>query len=409
MANIILTRAASDFSTNREKLDFAEGIALLDPNENPFTLMTMKYKKKTSGNIKHSWLYDELVPESDTSDTAATACVTAGTTLYVDNYTYFSAGDIVRIVATNETVLVTASTSTGALTIVRDYGATSGAYTALAATVADGGGLQIIGNAFESGHALPVEKSTKEVQLDNYCQDQRTPFGITEVAAAAAVRGEDDWPFQMRKSAITHQRKIELQNLWGHPMPGDKGLSSSGTGNSDPATGGGLWHYLTGGTGFTGTGSDRLVSQAEITQAEFESFIEASFEFGSAQKVMFCAPKLRSALDSWGISKLQTFSEKNVFGMNVAKWVSAHGTIIFVTHKMLKAVGSEGAYNFLVDMNDLSWITYSNIGSTRLRQLDPYKATGKTIKQAEWQTISCLELRVPKKHSCLYGVTSYAA
>ena len=405
MANVLTTRAQDNFSTNREKLDFAEGIALLDPNENPFTLMSMKFSKKTSGNMKHSWLYDELVPETDTVNGAASA---ASTALTVDNISYFATGDIIRLNATNETVLVSSLTG-NTLTVNRDYGATSGAYTALAAAVADGAYLTIIGNAFEQGHQLPTAKSTTEVQLNNWCQDQRTPFGISEIAAAAAVRGEADWPYQMRKAAITHQRKLEYQHIWGHPMPGDLGLSASGSGNIDPSTAGGLWHFLKGGTGFSGTGSTRMVSQSEITQAEFLDFLEPAFEYGSQQKVMFCAPILRSALDYWGISKLNTFSEKTLFGMNVAKWVSSHGTILFVTHKMLKDPGSDGAYNFLVDMDDVSIVNYSNIGSTRLRTLDPYAATGKTIKQAEYQTISCLELKVPKKHALLYGVTSYAA
>lgn len=412
MANIILTRAQTNLSTNREKLDFAEGIALLDPNENPFTLMSMKFKRKTSGNVKHSWLYDELVPETDTVDTT-TAAVTAAVTLYIDDYTKFAAGDLVRVNRTNETFLVTATASTdgGRLTIVRDYGngASDGAYDTLATTFQDEDVITIIGNAFMQGHQLPVEKSTKEIQLDNWCQEQRTPFGVSEIVAAAAVRGEKDWPFQMRKAAITHQRKQEYQHIFGHPAAGNGALSSSGTGNATPAAGGGLLHFLTGGDNFSGTGTSRLVSQAEITQSEFLDFIENAFEYGSGRKVMFCAPILRSALDFWGISKLQTFSEKTLYGMDVAKWVSSHGTILFVTHKMLKDPGSDGAYNFLVDMSDVAIVTYSNIGSTRLRTLEPYKATGKTIKQAEWTTNSCLELRVPKKHAALYGVTSYAA
>lgn len=408
MANIIVSRAQDSFSSNREKLDFAEGIALLDPNENPMTLMTQKFSKKTTGNMKHSWLYDVLVPETDTVDTT-TACVTAGTTLYVDDYTKFAVGDVVRVNRTNETFLVTASASTGALTITRDYGKTSGAYTGLAGSFVDEEYLTILSNAFEQGHELPVPKSTQETQLDNWCQDFRTPFGISEIAMNAAVRGEADWPFQMKKAAITHQRKIELAMLYGHPEPGDLGLSSSGTGNDKPSTMGGFLHFITGGTGFEGTGTDRLVSQSEITQSEFLNWLEAAYEYGSAQKVLFSCSKLRSALDSWGISKLNTFSEKNVFGMNVAKWVSSHGTVVFVTHKMLKdPSGTLGSYNFLVDMNDVSMVYYSNIGSTRLRELDPYKATGKTIKQAEWQTICTFELRVPKKHACLYNVLTYA-
>ncbi len=405
MANVITTRSRSDWSTNREKLDFAEGIALLDPNENPMTLMTMKMGKKTSGNIKHSWLHDELVPETDTVNGAAT---TAETALTMDNVSYISKGDILKLNASNETVLVT-SISSDTLTVVRDYGATSGAYTALAATVDDGAYVTIIGNAFEAVYQLPVAKSTLEIQMDNWCQTQRTPFGITEIAAAAAVRGEADWPWQMKKGGISHQRNIEYQNIWGHPMPGDAGLSSSGTGNTDPATAGGLFHYLTGGTGFTGTGSSRIISQAELTQAEFLAALEPMFEYGSAQKVMFCAPIFRTALDFWGISKLNTFTESTAFGMNIAKWVSAHGTIVFVTHKMLKDPGSDGATAFVVDMDDISFVTYSDIGSTRLRQLDPYSATGKTIKQAEYQTISCLEVRTPKKHGMFKDVTSYAA
>ena len=407
MANILTTRARSDFSTDREKLDFAEGIALLDPNENPFTLMTMKYKKKTSGNIKHSWFSDELVPETDTVDTT-TACVTAGTTLYVDNVDRWAVGDVGMRNSTREVFLVsTANQTTGALTIVRDYGATSGAYTAVAGTFTDEETLTIIGNAFEAGYQLPTKKSRAEVKIDNYCQDQRTPLGITEVAAAAAVRGEADWPYQMRKAAITHQRKIEYQNIWGRPMPGDKGLSSSGTGNTDPAAGGGVWHFLTGGTGFSGTGSDRRVEQAEITKTEFLDWIEACFEYGGSKKVLYAPPLLRTAFDSWGIADLQTTPGATTYGLAIGKWLSAHGVIAIVTHKML--TDSSGAAAFLLDMEDVSWVTYSNIGSTRFRDLDPYKATGKTIKEAEYQTISCLELRQPKKHGVLYGMTSFAA
>ena len=407
MANILTTRAAANFSANREELSFAEGIALLDPNENPFTLVTQKVKKKTAGTIKHSWYTDVLVPETDTVDTS-TECTTTGTTLFVDHADRFAIGDVVMRNSTREVFLVsTVDVSAGSLVIVRDYGSTSGAYTPVAGTFTDEETITILSNAFEAGHALPVEKSTTEVEMNNYCQDIRTPFGITEVAAAAAVRGEADWPYQMRKAGITHQRKIEYQFIWGRPMPGDKGLSSSGTGNTDPATMGGLWHFLTGGTVFSGTGSDRLVSQAEVTKSEFLDWLEAGFEFGSSKKLLLAPPLLRTAIDSWGIADLQTTPGANVYGLALSKWLSSHGTISIVTHKML--ADSSGAAAFLVDLEDLAFVNYSNIGSTRLRTLDPYKATGKTIKQAEFETICCLELKQPKKHAALYGMTSFAA
>jgi hypothetical protein len=394
-------RAQDSFSTNREKRDFAEGIALLDPNENPFTLLSIKVGRGTSGNIKHSWLEDQLVPETDAVDTGGDS---EATTIGMTNGGKFKAGDVVIHEDTKEQMLVT-SVSTNTITVTRDYGQASESYTALADTVSDGDYLRIIGNAFMQGHNLPTERSTKEVERYNYCQEQRTPIGISWVAAAAAVHGAPDWPHQLRKAGISHQRKIEYQNIWGKPYQGSKALSASGTTNDHPVTGAGIWHYMS-----EYADAVRKKNEATITQNEFLEFIEAGFEYGSSQKVMFCAPILRTALDFWGISKLNTFSEKTLYGMNVAKWVSSHGTILFVTHKMLKpASSSYGAYNFLLDMNNIKWITYSNIGSTQLRRLDPYKATGRTVDQAEYMTNSCIEFKLPDTHAVLYGVTDYAA
>ncbi len=395
------TRATANFSTNQWKLDFAEGIALLDPNENPFTLVTMKMGRGTTGNIKHFWLEDQLVPETDQVN-YSTDIGSSGTSIVVDNGDRFKVGDLVMHNATKEVMLVS-SVSANTLTVIRDYGQGSESWTALADTISDNDYLTIIGNAFEQGYQLPAIRSTKTTERYNYCQDQRTPLGISEIAAAAALYGEQDWPWQMRKAAITHQRKLEYQNIWGKPAPGDMGLSSSGTGNTDPTTAAGIWHYMT-----EYADSSRKVSQTDLTQSEFLDFIEAGFEYGSSQKIMLCPPLLRTALDYWGISKLNTFSEKNLYGMNVAKWVSSHGTIIFITHKMLKDPGSDGYFAFLLDMKNIRWITYSNIGSTRFRELDPYKATGKTIKQAEFQTISCIELKLPDTHAVLKDFTSYS-
>ena len=306
-------------------------------------------------------------------------------------------------------MLVTAlsTVNSGSIVVTRDYGqgdSTPG-YSIRADTIDDGDYLTIIGNAFEQGHPLPVRKSTVEIERFNFCQDQRTPFGISEVAAAAAVHGEADWPFQMRKAGITQARKVEYQNIWGVPVQGDKGIFASGTGNTAPQAAAGLDYYIR-----RYADSVRKITQTDITQSEFLDFIEAGFEFGSAEKIMYCPPVLRSALDFWGISKLQTFSEKTLFGMNVARWVSSHGTIIFVNHKMLRDPGTaDGANAYLLDMKNIKWITYSNIGSTRLRTLEPYKATGATVKQAEFQTISCIEIKLPETHAYLEGLQTYSA
>lgn len=411
MAQIRTTRAQDSWSTYREKYDFAEGIALLDPNSNPFTLMTMKFNKKTTGNIKHSWFTDELVAETDTVDTTTTSCVTAGTAIALDHYDRWAVGDIMMRETTRETMLVTAINGTTGVTVVRDYGATSGAYTALAGSILDGEVMIRLSNAWEQGAPLGTMLSTAEVQMDNWCQDIRTPFGMSEVAYAAAVHGEADWPYQMRKAAIEHQRKIEWAAKFGHPSPGDRGIYVSSTGNTAPATMGGLWHFLTGGTGFSGTGSDRRVSQSEITKAEFLTWVQHCFRYGSSNRVLFAPPLLRTALDAWGIADLQLRPGDSAYGVAVKRWISSHGVVTIVTDKMLEQPpgGSAGATAFMLDMEDISMVFYNKLGTTRLRELDVYKADGTTAKKAEYQTIVTLEVKQPKKHGVLYGMTSFAA
>lgn len=373
-------RARSNWSTNREDIDFAKGIALLDPNENPFTLATMDMGKKTTRTIQHSWFEDELVPESDTVNQASLDATSTAWT--VDNGARFAVGDLVMHNASREVVLVTAVSSND-LTVIRDYGEAEG-WTALDGSPADGAYLTVIGNAFEQGHPLPTIRSTVEVQYDNYCQDVRTPIGMSEVAEASAVRGEDDWNFQRRKAAISHQRKLEYMNFWGKPYVGGKAYYSS---NILPTTAGGINHFIS-----ENAPAAQKKDETEITSTEFQEWLEYLFEYGSGTKWCYCDPNLRTALDQWGISKLNTFVSDTYYGMAVDRWKSSHGTVIFVTHKMLKNPEStDYKYAFFLDMEKVAWTVFQKIGSTRLRKLEPYKATGATVKQEEYQTISCIE------------------
>ncbi len=397
-------RAQDSWATDREDLDFADRIALLNPNENPLTLIAMRMGKGTSGNIKHQWVDDETQPVNAQLEGAA---VTAATTFDVTagEGARFAVGDVLRTInAANEIMLVTAI-STDELTVDRDYGeAGTPGYTARADTIADNDFLEIIGNAFEQGHDLPVIKNTLEVIRMNFCQDLRTPVGITEVAAAARVHGEQDWPYQLRKKGIEHMNYWERTNMWGVAEDGDQG-AFDGTNNTAPQAAGGLYFYIN-----EYADAARQVVQADITQQEFLDFLENAFEFGSRQKVLFAPALLRSAIDFWGIAKLNTTPETKAFGIDVSRWISSHGLVTIVTHKLLKdPLGTSGVWAFLIDVDELKWITYSNIGATKLRMIDPYASDGSTLKQAEYQTLGCLEMRQANKHAMLEQMTSYSA
>ena len=386
-------RARGSLATTREDTDYAMGISLLEPWTNPMTLLTMKLGIYTSTTIDTHWWEDQHVPYitqlNDASD-----MTDSDTTMTVDDPKGIGVGDLIQVFRTGEVVLVTANDGTD-LTIVREYGQGEG-WTSTNAAIVDDDFLRVIGNAFEQGHPLPNIITTKAVDNKNYCQDIRTPIGMSEIAIAAAHRGEADWPYQERKKAISHSRELEKINFYGKPYVGDKGLYVAATGNTLPTTAAGVDHVLV-----ANGNTDLLVAQDDLTMFEFMDFLEAGFDKGSRTKFFYCPPKFRTGLEKWGITKMNTFAKQNVLGMNITTWDSAHGIVHFVTHDLLKSPAAAIANDcFLLDMENLSWIVY-NTGMTKLRTLDPYKATGATKEEKEYQTIQCIRVKLPDTHARL--------
>lgn len=387
-------RSLADMSSNREDTSFAMGIALLDASESPITSITMKMERTRCKTRDHHWFEDELVPDRDQVNGAVS---TTATSLTVDNGTRFAVGDVVRVNETGEQLLVV-DRSGNDLEVLRDFGQSSEDWTTKADDISDNGYLTVIGNAFEKGHPIPTIRSTTEVEYENFTQDIRTPTGMTESDIAAAHRGTQDWPFQLRKTGLKHQRKLELTNIWGKPNDGKSGAyDADSSPNEDPTTAGGINHFIE-----EYAPSDNKVDQDELTMDEFLDFLEVLFHYGSSTKWIFCDAKLRTALDKWGISKLNTFERTKVLGMAITRWNSSHGDVVFVTHRRLENPETNGyRYAFALDMEVLKHVTYSNIGSTRLRRLKPYEATGETIQKVEYQTIQCIEFGEAAKHGRL--------
>lgn len=388
-------RARDSAVSTREDTDYAKGIALLDRWVNPLTLMTLSLAHYQADTVDFHHFEDEYVPYTDAINNGA-GYSNSDTSIVVDDGTKFIVGDLIEIVRTTEVVLVTAI-STNTLTVIRDYGQAEG-WTTRAAAMVDDDPIRRLSNAYEQGHPLPGIVTTQEVDIKNYCQDIRTAVGLSEVHAAAKHRGEADEAFQERKAAVIHMEKLEMANWFGLPYAGDKGLYSGTHGSGDkPTTCGGVDHFIV-----NNNDSDLMVDQDDLTMFEYMDFLEAGFDKGSKEKFQYVPPAFRTGLDKWGIVKMQTFVGAKVLGMEVSKWVSAHGTVYFLTHDMLKRQGATLYYNtYLVDQEKLSWVTYSDIGSTRLRRLNPYEATGATKKEAEYQSIQGVRTELPECHARL--------
>lgn len=388
--------ATNDLSTERIRPSVADGIALLNPNENPFTLMSMKLGKISIGSTKRSWLTDVIRPEVDQVNNGGG--YTAGALeIIVDNISYFAVGDVWRVFDSGESLLVTTvTTGTSTITVTRAYGGASGTDPGAATALLDDDYLQFIGNSLKEGDTSPAALHTLEVQYDNYTQIQRTVLHLTNTQVQALLFGEQNLPYEVKKKSKEHMRKLEWMNLYG-------GKPSTDT-TEDRRSAGGLFWWID-----KYSGSNRVVSTTTLTESVFLTWLRHCFRFGSPKKVLFAPPLLLEAMSRWAGNHLQIKSGVQKFGVSVNIWHTPHGEVAVVNHKMLEGpVEGGGTSNdaFVVDMDDVRWCYLRGRDTAFLpnRQLPDADA-----KRQEYLTEGCIQIKNFKWHGHLKDFTGFAA
>lgn len=389
-------RATGDLTAQRLRVDIAEGIALLDPNENPFVLLSKKVGTRTAKQPKVSHYEDVLQPETDQIN-FNTGYTSVKTAITVDNGSYFAVDDLVQVFDSYEIMRVSGAAVANVVEFERNWPGVSSGETGFPTALVDDDWLTILGNVNEEGATAPVAKSTQETQIDNYTQIIRSPFELTETELNSLMEGEQDLPYQTRKKGIEHARQMEYFFFWGIP-------NSSNTGSNSKAkrSMGGLWWFLK-----ENAPAGNLQSQADITQAEFLEWLRNCFRYGSSRKVLFACPIVLSAIENWGLAKLDLRPSDKTFGINTSTWLSPHGMLAIINHKMLEGPnpGTAGGWAFIVDMNSVQYVALRN-RNTKL--LTGRQANDQDSQEAEYLTECSLTVKNPEKHGVLYNVTSFS-
>lgn len=375
----------------REDTAYAEDLAVAEITANPISAFTIKLNRKTARTVDVHWWDDEHQPFLDQIN-YGTGYADSATGLVVDNAAYWAVGDLVRVDGSDEVMLVTSTGSTY-IGVVRDFGQSAEGWTAKKAAIADDAFLTRLANSFEPGHPLPTIRSTLDVEFKNYCQDHRTSLGITDITRVTRLRAVQDLALQRRKKAVEHLAEEEFKNVFGKPYAGD--LGNYATANSNPATAGGINHYLE-----ENTRAANLVDQADLTEWEFMDFMEAVFDKGNREKALFCPPKLRWGFDKWGITKQNTFETTTKLGMKIGMWQASEGDVMIITHDLLKAnVAADWNYCFLLDMEHVALWFLNEIGSTSHDMFE--EDNDQYLTKENWRTISCIEVRLFDYHGRL--------
>ena len=379
MTNITGARMTNTIASARRMVDMAKDIALLDPNEGPFLpcLKVLRQDTRVVYNPKFEWLEDDLL---ETWSAVNGAVNSSATSIAVDDGSIFRAGDILRLPATGENVLVTA-VSTNTLTVVRGYGST-------AASIADDATILNIGPAMAENSNLRTVKSTQESNGYNYTQIFRTPIALSGTEAASMLHGGKDRAYQRRKASIEHKRDIARALYFGQRK---EDLS----GSAPRRTMGGLVQML---------GSNNTVtfnsSTNKLTYRNFDNVVAKEvFRHGSQNKLLIAGPNLAAAINSWADKKLVTDVDKDTYGLRVKNLVTTYGDLKVIYDPLLDGAVYDG-YGFVVDTENVRY-AYLDGRDTKLNVGVQSPDLDGIVD--EFLTECSLEVRLPQTHMVITG------
>ena len=375
------TRDTANILQAKKKIDMSETIALLQPSAAPLTSLLKQFKQNTvpATNPRFSWMEDDLGARWD--EVAAAADDTT-TSIVVDNGNYFSTGDLVKVPRTGEVMLVTdVNNATNTLTVVRGYGVTS------AAAIVVDDPVVIIGNANEEGSGMREIKTTKEVEVYNYTQIFKTPFGVTNTQNATNMYGGNDLAYQRKKKGIEHLVDINRAFYFGE-------RKEDLTGNKPMRTTGGLLSFLT---------ENNYDVGGPLTESEFDNNIaEVVFRYGSNEKLMLCSGRLLSVINGWAKNKLEVDQGAKNYGLNVMNYITPFGTLKLVYDPILEGA-VYGTYGIVLDIENIKYRPLQGRDTTLETNI---QNNDEDQRIDQYLTEAGIEVRLPQTHAVITGVTS---
>jgi hypothetical protein len=332
--NIRVRESTENIPSGRRVRDVSNEIHYLDPNENPFTLLMKRAGKRTVVNSKFEWLEKSLPDKVDQIDTTTGT----GATLQVDNANRWFINDLGLVVRTGELFRVTAVSSPN-LSVVRGVGSVS------AVAVADNDDLIIVANANPEGGTLGTERSIQETIPYNYTQIFRQPFGTTGTEEVSENYGGKDKTRLRKENAVYHMIDLERNFIYGQ-----RNINTSSTAQPIRFTGGALYWITTNVQDAGGT----------LTEPEFETFMQTVFTAtgSSSTRVLLAAPGVLSVIDQLAAGRLQMTPRDKTYGIDVQQWITSHGTLNIVKHRLLvNGPGGTGyaGYAIAVDPGKLKY------------------------------------------------------
>jgi hypothetical protein len=387
MATFTGQRHSGNIAPSQRVIDMDKSIHLLEPSAAPLTVFLNRLSKKSpASDSTFKWHEDELETRFDAVNNGGGYNSSAGT-ITVDTSSVFPAQSLVRVTRTGE-ILYVSDVSGDDLEVERGFGDSS------AAAINDDDELFLIGYAAREGDTSVEPRSANPVPRTNYTQIfKRTVEQSGTLLSSSNESNPHDWPYQLKKAGIEHQKDKEHAFLFG--SPGEETVDGKPV-----RTTGGVLHYAT---------SNNQDAGGTWTEAENETFMRTVFRHGSSSKVLFASPLLVSVINNYSLSKVQTSVGDTIYGVKVMSYVSAHGELKIVKHNLLEGA-VWGGYGIVVDFGDdalkYRYLNGSGPGGSRdTKLLTDREENDRDGKRSEYLTEAGLQVGNSERHGVITGVT----
>ena len=141
-----------------------------------------------------------------------------------------------------------------------------------------------------------------------------------------------------------------------------------------------------------------------LTQSEFDNNIsEVVFKYGSKNKILLCSARMLSVINGWAMNKLQVNQDAAKFGLNIMEYITPFGTYSLMNDQKMLEGAVYGGYGIILDPENIKY-RYLEGRDTKLNT--NIQANDADETKEEYITEAGLEVRLPKTHALITGVTS---
>lgn len=377
-------RATNTIDASQRKIDMADKILELEPDDSPLTVITKRISKRTTIDPKFQWQENELDPRFDQINNGAGYASTI-TTLAVDNAAYHQVQEILYVPRTGEQMRVVAvNTGAGTIDVVRGVGIA-------AAALVDNDELLIASTAQPEGDASKPARSRNPTPVFNYTQIVRTEFDETETARHSEQQTDDDWDHLAMMKGIEHKKSLEYMFMVGHP-------SEDTTSGNARRTTGGFKHFVT---------TNVVDAGGAFTETEFFTGLRPMFRYGSGKEKWGLASALAvDVMNGFPRGKLEMRQSDSTFGLRIFQYISPHGTLNLATHWLLEGT-TLGGQIWVLDTDVMKYVYLSNKRGSRDTHINENIQNNDVDgRKDEFLTESGLQFGLEKRHGIFFGITS---